>query len=863
MDDRGHAKYTDRPYSIIVDEVSTGGVNSNSEHAFGAILAFKPQNFNRKKNIAIFSASVNSKGPIRFYTGHSEGVRFVNNTTIPVPTELRQMGRLTIEEQENSLLDPYLGYTNPKIIKKVNEEAFFRRFISNSSNRLLKDFITHTGNHYRDERGQLQDNTAGYFRLMDENFVTDNAMINSMFPYHKEVRRLMPDPFEIIEYQDFTIEERQFIEDVYQKYLEKIGDFVSETISTCNTMITSFTKRIEDLETPQETHKKSTKTPQKTHKKSTKTVSSNEERTDAERERKRLSERIQRVREYLYYIMDTLDDSLENFVKKHNDGTFNSPIIGTNVTVSDNSIQEALKEIITDNHMSTEFHQYELIKENIKFLHSLVHWVHIQSTKKAREEGYLKLPARIGRNSFRHYEDELNTIRSCKYYTMVGTRNNDAVMKSIYKPVVEKIGTIITSFYEKNQKHFNAAQQKDYTKKPDEREETAKKLHQEYEATMKLVDDQREQFNQRYGASGKVFENHIKIQAAEGHRWRDVTTFEEWLHFMQRQEANKGPGGRKTEFTNIGRGPFFQEIKKAETENINLKRSKKEEEYLKREDDRAQERSDSDEEEDIERKETRTTKETTDAETLALAQQTGPSGKKSTFNAKRRGDSNLSILSAYNNYNKREKPEELAKKTLEKILQDLNQECNKIISQYMFVHQRPVRLSAEQVQKFKLQEIYEYIGVYAPKNTDEVPREGKYNRLFCGRECSRALDCPLEAVIFTQSVDDNGDQKEGYFNTDDILQMSGRCGRPSKSIISVVYMTDTTYIKCLTGDTTSNISNPLLRYKYYRQDSKSTSINDPMIGYPNKDKNIADANTEYYTTRVFKLLDKMIKGTEF
>jgi hypothetical protein len=146
-----------------------------------------------------------------------------------------------------------------------------------------------------------------------------------------------------------------------------------------------------------------------------------------------------------------------------------------------------------------------------------------------------------------------------------------------------------------------------------------------------------------------------------------------------------------------------------------------------------------------------------------------------------------------------------------------------------------------------LESVLSVIGVFAPGSTDEMTAIGntRCNRLFCDKTFAHGLDIPLEALIFTESVNE-GNGKDGTYSANDILQQSGRCGRPSKSNISVVYMSGATYEKCLRGNASDAITNLLLRYKYYNLEDGSVTINRPML-----------ESSRYPETQVAGLLERM------
>jgi len=749
MEGSNKPKATGRPYSIIIDEISTsgggggeGGINTENEHAIGAILAFQPQaEFGgigtqpRKKNIAIFSASVKSDGPIRYFTSQSVNPCFVNNSTILVPTELRQMARG--QTGENLLLDPFFGYNNPAIIKKVKEDAFFRRFISNANNNLLESISSQTvarSGMHRDLQS-LQEQTSAYFEKMSRHFVMENSVIYNMYPEHEKIRHFMEKEFETIEYIELRESEEKLAKETYNKYLEAIGDLVSQTIELCQILISKCVTDKKELED---------RTP--------KTFLGAKSSPDEINERD-LIYHLTKVKFYIEFILSTFDFSdIESSIKKfhdfHNDPKNGIVRYDENYEVVGTVRLERITTIITGFMNSNE--SLSTIHNNILALRSLRFW--------AQKRGSKVPPLHLAR-----YEDELNTIRNCPYYAMVGTRHPTDLMHSIYGSVVVKVLGRVNKFHSDHKALFDGQQKHGAVNGLKPREEVAKKLHDEFTQA---------------SSSGEI----MLVEVCPGFR-RKVETFEDWLYY-KKQEGH--------EIGNIGEGKFSKEqqdaLKATKEHPVNVR-----EEF------------------------------NADVAQLAANERDGPTHT-NTQSRKFRGESGVGILQAWKAYRERVVDPESNRQKLDNLISELSKECDLIVKQHMLVHTQGIRLSKEIIVELMRApaDIYLALGVCDPKNSNEIPlpTELKHNRLFCNKKCAHGLDIPLEAVIFTRSVEEGagytGDAEA--FTADDILQMSGRCGRPSKSSVSVVYMTGSTYWKCLTGSTTEDLASVLLRFKYYKQE---------------------------------------------
>jgi hypothetical protein len=690
-DDRGRPVYTDRPYSTIVDEVSTDGLNSESEHAIGAILAFEPHEFNRAKNIAIFSASVKIDGPIRYLMNRSENTTFITNSTILVPTTLYQLG------SEDILLDVYMGYNDPDIIAKVDQDAFFRRFISSESIKQLKDLEPEN---IRDggRRGRLEaisESTNRYLEKMDRYSITENHIIYSMFPHHREIRRLMPEKFEPITY-DVDDEDQATIKSIFNVYLAAIGKIPSDIIGLCDSVISKCAMFPEDINY-------------------------------------RILKKY--VEGYLRETFDTsrrgMKDYLEEFYSR----------------------KKILAFVRFYGKSSLVREEIGPITELSRYIRSIRYWICTN-----------RVEFRPSLEKLRYISDEFYTIRRCEYYAMVATIDPSLLMTSIYSAVKADVSKIITAFEVEHRVLLHTVRNM-RTPVLTSREITASRLYNEYLRYEEAV------------SANEIGKLIIRIAPRD----YEVNTFEMWLYYMKNNTDRDAKGERRNDFTNIGYGQFQKSIG---------------------------------------------------------IRDGGRGGQ-------------VSILDALKSYEeKHDEPESNISK-IRKLISELNKKCDTIVEQHRFNHTAKVDLSVDDICNGK--DVFSVIGVFAPDNIDDITAIGnrRYNRLFCDKRFAHGLDIPLEAVIFTGSVNE-GDGQGKTYSADDILQQSGRCGRPSKSNTSAVYMSSATYKKCLTGNATGAITNILLRYKYYCLESGAHTVNLQTAPEPN-----------YNDTEVFMLHERMARTKIF
>lgn len=722
-------KAVKRPYSIIVDEVKTeGGINGESEHALAAILAFKPQrewkigsgrsvsSFFRAKNIAIFSASVKSDGPIRYLTSRSHGVKFIRDSTTLVPTELRQLGR------NPPLLDVFMGYTDPAIIKKVRENSFFRRFISNAANQQLQQLINQPMDTAleRQEMESLKAETQAFYDRMYEHLVTEQSVLYNMYPAHRRIRQLLPASFKVVTYDVFTDKrEENLVKDAFTSYLNEIGNMPARIQLMCSQII------------------------------------------ELVRDRPLLCK-------YFEYVKKTFDLSINGFVDEHNtsfpEGTINAPAIRRELDTvrSRSDIDLSISEI----------------RDQIDCIKDISYWL------ASKDPGFPV--SRLNR-----LRDDYYTVRETKYYAMVGARHPVVLMNAFYGALADRILDEIKNFKEDNKALLEASDERVRSQMTDPREETARQLHEEF---LQYLNESRTNRAKRLYNS-IVFHLHNGGTTTEEF---EVQEFDEWLYYMQKKserdfkEGEDATRSRRLTFANIGTGRFHDYIE--QRERSVLQRSR----------------------------------------TEAPTSVSGAPKAESTKRIKKKSEGQDSILAAWERYDQRVGGMSRQVNELADLIRALAARFDVFVRQHGFVHSQPAEISRADIQAARSRkDALGFIGVFAPEDKEEITKIGnrKHNRLFCGKRFSHGLDLPLESVIFTQSVEENDDSKSDAFGAIEILQMSGRCGRPSKSAVSVVYMSGSTYEKCMNGKEDA-ITNLLLRYKYYRQpaDTNVLSSSAPALG---------------------------------
>jgi Uncharacterized conserved protein len=767
VDHIGKALYTTRPFSIIIDEVKIqGGLNRESEHALGAILAYKPQNptpmFKRAKNIAIFSASVNREGPIRYYTSEARGVRFLTNTSVLVPTELRQMS-FDPRTRENNLLDLFQGYNDPQIIKKVKEDAFFRRFVSNAAVRHLIDAVKVRTRTKADEKiRELERETEEYISRMDKHYVTENSTIYNMFPCHKSIR----DPslgiqlFTNTTYVS-TKEHRVKVDNVFSTYIMRVGSVPEEIISLC--------ERIEIQ---------------------CKLVFESRSYSAKDRE---LMSLISMLAGYVARTLDTTEAGLVRYYFNLGKNSLLSMdefvVIVRSLPVSDRIVGEYSDFNAIRNQIGTLFSEIVRIR---RYIDSFDSWIKDNPHELEINDPDGKKPSSLDISLFNRHVDDYFTIRECKYYAMVGTTKPVELMKRIYDAVVNRIRNVVHDFRRKHNELFCIAQKFSKDRRPDDREILARTLHSEFEQYAKACEqDHTKTLHINAGSSGRL--NLIRVEE-----------FDQWLFYMS-ESPNLDPS-RKGIFTKIGSSSRIKRIWELRGTAPRVDES---------------------------------LMHTGELAVAATGDTRGTGGPKISSKRKHQVSDRrqLSIIDAWSKYEKEFLEPSLKTDKLGEYIDELNETCDLILKQHGFIHSQPIKMTREMINECVdgAESFYTVIGVFAPTRSTigEIER-GRYNRFFSGKDFAHGIDTPLEAVIFTQTVDD-GSGEGASFSADDILQMSGRCGRPSKSTVSVVYMANSTYLKCINGDK-ADITNLLLRYKYYRLPKKTGTINGTMLPYSRYDE---------------------------
>lgn len=97
--------------------------------------------------------------------------------------------------------------------------------------------------------------------------------------------------------------------------------------------------------------------------------------------------------------------------------------------------------------------------------------------------------------------------------------------------------------------------------------------------------------------------------------------------------------------------------------------------------------------------------------------------------------------------------------------------------------------------------------IFVSNGTKLPDAKHKINRCFGDKSIAHRVNRPFEAVLITKSFQ--------TIPVDTIIQMTGRCGRPGLSDVSVVYMTHDCYEKTLTHNEESSVENLAQRYKFY------------------------------------------------
>jgi hypothetical protein len=137
--------------------------------------------------------------------------------------------------------------------------------------------------------------------------------------------------------------------------------------------------------------------------------------------------------------------------------------------------------------------------------------------------------------------------------------------------------------------------------------------------------------------------------------------------------------------------------------------------------------------------------------------------------------------------------------------------------------------------------IWKLLGVFVETKKNRIaPSNIPLNRLFGTDNFARGVDLAVEAVIITNSFAEK-------VSSDTILQMSGRCGRPGKSKISIVYMSAEVYDRIFRTGSSADIHRIMLRSNYYLQNQSQVDV----LEMPSHDSN--------FIRRLELLLDNMRK----
>jgi hypothetical protein len=185
-----------------------------------------------------------------------------------------------------------------------------------------------------------------------------------------------------------------------------------------------------------------------------------------------------------------------------------------------------------------------------------------------------------------------------------------------------------------------------------------------------------------------------------------------------------------------------------------------------------------------------------------------------------------------------------ARKALEDHDNEYTRRFDRMLIEHGFVHSIGCSLNYAEAKQFvdgsNINYPYAIMHVmFADASVKDLPSH-KLNRLFFDEAGARGTDLPLEAVLITRSFEGykEGDVIPDYMRTkgripdgasvDSILQMTGRCGRPSLSKISIVYMSADCYDRILNETKSSDTRSAMMRTKYYRQDVNENNITGPV-----------------------------------
>lgn len=163
--------------------------------------------------------------------------------------------------------------------------------------------------------------------------------------------------------------------------------------------------------------------------------------------------------------------------------------------------------------------------------------------------------------------------------------------------------------------------------------------------------------------------------------------------------------------------------------------------------------------------------------------------------------------------------------TKERYLSSIVGEIAAIVSRHGIAHKWPPRLSVEKLLEWEEEGDEEFvwstIGVYVEGKQLELPY-CHLNRVFAGGSAARGINRPIEAIVITKEYADK-------VSVDEILQLSGRCGRPGMSEIAVVYMSREVYRRVYNEKASNDVEKIMQRTNFYRQASSQVGILDVPI----------------------------------
>lgn len=141
------------------------------------------------------------------------------------------------------------------------------------------------------------------------------------------------------------------------------------------------------------------------------------------------------------------------------------------------------------------------------------------------------------------------------------------------------------------------------------------------------------------------------------------------------------------------------------------------------------------------------------------------------------------------------------------------------LAAYGIIHKYEMsEIDYKEIAHANFAQILDLLGVYVEDlGTVTLSSNKKINRIFADEKFSRGSNFPIECVYITKDFGD-------AVSADTILQTTGRCGRPGKSMISIVYMTYQHYDKIYNQQSTNDVNNIMQRTQFYRQPIDETSL---------------------------------------